>query len=98
MTRAPIDVIEQIDPMAKCHPTRHIIRAEPTGTVWMLHPDTCRATHPDLRDCPFSRSLDTHGLSAAWWDKRQAWGRPVFVALRIDGPLWPCRDLPEETP
>ena len=94
----PADAIEQIVG-AKRHPDRHIVNAVTSEqTAYILHPDTCRATYADLRNCPYSHSLDEHGIPTAWWDKRQAWDRPVFVALRIDGPLWPCRDLPEETP
>lgn len=80
---------------ARRHPTRHIVNARTTGAVIILHPEACRMPHVK---CRFTQSLAEHGIPAAWWDKRQAWDRPVYVALRIDGPLWPCRDLPEETP
>ena len=65
-----------------------------TGEVYILHSWTCLDLHPDLRACPFSRSLDL-GIDTGAWKGRA--DRPVF--LRIDRD---CRLVPvlagEEVP
>lgn len=51
----------------KRHPTKHYGRAVSVEeTVYILHPETCRHYHDDLRDCRYSRALDG-GISEEIW-------------------------------
>lgn len=69
----------QIDHVARC------VSSE--KQVYILHSQRCLNTGRDLRECPFSRALDT-GLDPAWKDHLD---RPVCVAIK-DGFLYPAED------
>lgn len=74
------------------HPTEHWARADSaTSVVTILHSAECKASTPDLRDCPFSLALD-RGIDGAvipWSRWREAQDRPVRVVL-LQGWLTPA--------
>lgn len=79
---------------AKRHPTRHIARAvSAEQTVYVLHPESCRRLHEDLRNCKYSRALDNgiEKVSAAWMHVQD---KPVVVDVFGDY-LLPRTELPE---
>lgn len=55
------------------HPTQHIARMV-EGTVYILHSQRCKDSGIDLRECPWSRSMDAGVIASEWGD------RPHFVA------------------
>lgn len=75
--RVPSDQIELIVGIVR-HPTDHYGRAVSAAQVfYILHSEECRASTPDLRDCPYSLALD-EGIDADEWPA----DRPV--RLRIE--------------
>jgi hypothetical protein len=68
------------------HDTRHLGRAVTAEkTVYILHPRECLKFWDDLRDCPFSRSLD-HGIDIDAWQGHL--DQPVRLGVQ-DGLLVP---------
>lgn len=62
------------------HATRHYARAvSAEQTVYILHPEECRATYDDLRDCPWSIAL-AWGINDQDWEGHE--DKPVFVRVR----------------
>lgn len=81
------DEIEQIVGVRR-HATRHYARAvSAEQTVYILHPEECRRTYTDLRNCPWSLALD-RGIDEYDWSDRE--DRPLLVRVR-NGRLIPDR-------
>ena len=78
----PEDEIEGIVGVFR-HDAHHFGRADSAReTVFILHSEQCRASTPDLRDCPFSVALDRgirHPIPWSWWSAVQ--DRPVRLEL-----------------
>ena len=75
------DHIEAIVGHAR-HDTRHLGRAiTAEKTVYILHPWGCLKFWDDLRDCPFSRSLD-RGIDIDAWQGYM--DRPVRLEVEDD--------------
>lgn len=63
------------------HPTQHWGRAvSAEQTVYILHSQECKDSTPDLRDCPYSLSLDD-GVDLA-----MGWTEDVPLPLMISDP------------
>lgn len=74
--RVPAGEIERIVGR-KRDPLHHWARAvSAEQTVYILHSEACRLLNNDLRDCPYSRALDT-GIDEADWTQ------DVPVRIRI---------------
>ncbi len=53
---------------AQRHPTEHLAKAiTDTQIVYILHSQECLGSGIDLRECPYSKSLDEHGLEPLNW-------------------------------
>lgn len=70
---------------ARRHATEHYGRAVSTSrTVYVLHSEACRASTPDLRDCPFSRALDDGIELPTVWEKwEHVQDRPVVLDVAV---------------
>ena len=72
---------------AERDPYCHIARADSERqVVTILHSHACLNSYEDLRECPFSRSLDRGIVEADW---RGHEDRPVVVEIEPNGNLVP---------
>lgn len=82
----PAEEIERIVGTHR-HATRHYARAVSVEqTVYILHSSMCKATVPDLRECPFSLALD-NGIDERDWGGHE--NKAVRVTINRDSRLIP---------
>ncbi len=78
--------IEQIVGATR-HPVKHLAKADSEEQrVYILHSQQCLGSGIDLRDCPYSKSLDEHGIDPLNWAACE--DRTVFLEI-VGGVLLP---------